>query len=265
MTISIVSERDRIARELAEIASRAGALIMEVYAEGGDARAKADGSPVTIADERAEALIVGELQKRFPAIPIIAEEAAARGEMAAIGDGNFFLVDPLDGTKEFLNRNGEFTVNIALIEKRMPVAGVVYAPALEKIYFGGTSAKVADLAPGKPLAGTQGQTIYARHETTVLTAVVSRSHADPATEEFLSKLSIVDRRNVGSSLKFCLVATGEADVYPRLAPTMEWDTAAGHAVLLAAGGRVVCLDDEPLVYAKVCKGFRNPSLIAWGG
>lgn len=238
---------------------------MDVYAAGGDARIKTDGSPVTIADERAEALIVGELQKRFPAIPIIAEEAAARGELAAIGDGNFFLVDPLDGTKEFLNRNGEFTVNIALIEQRMPIAGVVYAPALGKMYFGGVSAKVADLAPGDLLDKVSSHTIYARHEIAALTAVVSRSHADPATEEFLSKLPIAERRNVGSSLKFCLVATGEADVYPRLAPTMEWDTAAGHAVLLAAGGRVVGLDGGPLVYAKVETGFRNPSFIAWGG
>ena len=233
---SAISARDVLARALARAALAAGPAVMEEYARGAEARAKADGSPVTVADERAEAIIRERLEKLAPSIPIIAEEAVAAGAPLTVAD-QFFLVDPLDGTREFIARNGEFTINIALVSLGAPVAGAVYAPALDRLWFAGESSFVCDVAIGANLpASSHWRRLRTREAPKSLEALASRSHADPETEAFLSRLPIGARKSAGSSLKFCVIAEGEADVYPRFAPTMEWDTAAGDAVLRAAGG-----------------------------
>jgi 3'(2'), 5'-bisphosphate nucleotidase len=253
--------------QLAQIAAEAGALILKHYSEGAEFREKQDRSPVTLADEEAETLILARLRRNFPDIPIIAEEATARGEIPDIGK-RFFLVDPLDGTKEFLAHNGEFTVNIALIEANMPLCGVVLAPAQGRAFAGDVSASsafeisvsetgVADLSSAK--------NILARNPPKGgLTAIVSRSHRDAKTEEFLSNYRITEMKSAGSSLKLCLIAAGEADLYPRIGRTMEWDIAAGHAVLAAAGGSVTQLDGTPFFYGKVSQNFANPYFVAKG-
>lgn len=243
--------------EIAHLARRAGEEIMAVYATDFAVRGKADESPVTEADERAERLIVPALHALVPDLPVVAEEAVAAGQVPVIGN-SFWLVDPLDGTREFIGRNGEFTVNIALVRDGEPVLGVVYAPALGRMFAGarGVGAWVED-ARGRraircrpvPEAG--------------LTVVASRSHGDAAAlEAFLAGRRVAAVVNAGSSLKLCLLAAGEADLYPRLGRTMEWDIAAGHAVLAAAGGRVVDLAGAPLRYGK--PGFENPHFAAWG-
>jgi 3'(2'), 5'-bisphosphate nucleotidase len=247
----------RLLPAIVTLAERAGALILEHYRDGVAVRAKADASPVTVADEAAEALILEGLAEITPEIPVVAEETVAAGHVPELGDGRFWLVDPLDGTKEFLSRNGEFTVNIALIEGREPVLGVVFAPALGKVWWGarGAGAMLRDAAGERPIAAR------ARPASGVV-AVASRSHSDPQTEAFLDQMGVAERISAGSSLKFCLVAEGRADVYPRFGPTMEWDTAAGHAVLRAAGGQVTTRDGAPFTYRK--PGFRNPEFIARG-
>ena len=249
---------------LAEIAQIAGLKIMQVYATEFSASAKADLSPVTIADKQAEILILGGLRKYFPGIPIIAEEAAAAGKIPKIAE-QFFLVDPLDGTKEFLSRNGEFTVNIALIKNGKPILGVVYAPALSRMFIGeeGVGAMQCLLAVRDELSKTEWRMI----KTRVLpddgaTVLASRSHRDAETEAYLATLNVKKIVGAGSSLKFCTIAAGEADIYPRFGRTMEWDTAAGHAVLLAAGGQVNCTDHKPLTYGKSERGYDNPAFIA---
>jgi 3'(2'), 5'-bisphosphate nucleotidase len=235
-------------------------------------REKPDGSPLTAADLAADAAIAAALARLCPGIPVVSEEGDARDAPA-----RFLLVDPLDGTKEFLAGNGEFTVNIALIEDHEPVAGVVLAPALGVLWAGaaGQGATRTELAPrpGGPGAASAPhdpvsdkiRPVQVRPRPAAPVAVASRSHADAATEGFLARIGAGARRSVGSSLKFCLVAEGAADVYPRFAPTMEWDTAAGHAVLLAAGGRVEAPDGAPLRYGIAGRGWRNGQFIAWGG
>lgn len=226
-------------------------------------RHKHDRSPVTDADEDAEALILAELAENFPGVPIIAEEEAAAGRVARI-ESHFFLVDPLDGTREFLNRNGEFTVNIGEVVDGAPVAGVVYAPAIGRLFVGA----LADGAEGggafemAPDLGS-ARAIAARPvPKTGLIAVGSRSHNDEKTTQYLKQFDVRQLRNAGSSLKFCLVAAGEADLYPRAGRTMEWDTAAGHAVLAAAGGSLTRWDGSAFTYGK--PGFENPGFIARG-
>lgn len=243
---------------LAAIARAAGHIVMQVYATDFAVHGKADDSPVTQADVRAEAAILAALQGLAPDIPVVAEEAVSQGAEAAIGR-RFWLVDPLDGTREFVSRNGEFTVNIALIEDGAPVLGVVLAPALGRLFVGaaGQGAWVEDAAGRRPIrcrpAPDGG-----------LTVVASRSHGDAAAlDAFLAGRKVAAVVNAGSSLKLCLVAAGEADLYPRLGPTMEWDIAAGHAVLRAAGGTVCDLDGAPLRYGK--PGLRNPHFVAAGG
>ena len=255
---------------LIRLAHRAGALAMTIYEGDFVARDKADGSAVTEADERAEALILAGLAEHDPGTPVLAEEAAARGDIPALGR-RFYLVDPLDGTREFVSRTGEFTVNIALVEDGAPVAGVVYAPAMSKMYAGraGTGAWVQDWAPGDEAVPEARRCETRARPEGGLTAVASRSHRSPETEAFLKDIGATDFEPAGSSLKFCLVATGQADVYPRLGRTMEWDTGAGQAVLEAAGGRVHELDESgqelgPLRYAKADRGYDNPHFIAWG-
>jgi 3'(2'), 5'-bisphosphate nucleotidase len=242
----------------------AGKVAHDIYRGTFDVRQKADASPVTDADQAAEALILERLRNVAPGIPIIAEEEVAAGRVPDVGD-EFFLVDPLDGTKEFIQKRGDFTVNIALVRNRTTVLGVVYAPAKSSLFAGNTLTQTAfrsdqntdtvDEAPRRPIRVRPAP-------KSGITAVSSRSHSTPETEEYLAKVHVSDRVSVGSSLKFCLVAAGEADLYPRLGPTMEWDTAAGHAVLLAAGGRVWAPGGVPLVYGKT--GFRNPFFIASG-
>jgi 3'(2'), 5'-bisphosphate nucleotidase len=239
------------AQILAEIAVKAGQVVMRHYEQGAEPRLKGDHSPVTDADEEAEKLILKELAKAFPGAPVVAEEEAAAGRIAAIGR-RFFLVDPLDGTKEFLSRNGEFTVNIAEVVDGVAVAGTVYAPAKDRLFLGSASGAFEGSKPIRARPAPKDGLI----------AVGSRSHADAATAEFLKSFAVKTFISAGSSLKFCLVAAGEADIYPRGGRTMEWDTAAGHAVLMAAGGIVTDWNGAPLRYGK--KGFENPAFVARG-
>jgi 3'(2'), 5'-bisphosphate nucleotidase len=250
---------------IADLTEAAGRAILEVYAaDEQGVQVKADSSPVTEADLRAEAVILAGLAELAPHIPVVAEESVAAGRIPQLEPGApFFLVDPLDGTKEFLSRNGEFTVNIALVEAGEPVLGVVHAPVLGLTYVGGQGVAEARSQPThhtqpsgvKPLAvvppGPNGNRV-----------LVSRSHLDPATEQWLAGVQVAERVQAGSSLKFCRIAEGAADVYPRFGRTMEWDTAAGHAVLQAAGGVVLTPEGEPFRYGK--PDFANTPFIAYG-
>lgn len=241
---------------LAGIAQAAGVVVMRHYEAGCDARVKADRSPVTDADEEAEKLILAELARHFPGVPVVAEEEAAAGRVAHVG-AHFFLVDPVDGTKEFVKRGGEFTVNIGEIIDGEPVAGVVLAPAIGRLFVGKAGEGAFEISNGVTRA------ISARMPAADgLVAVSSRSHPDAKTDALLKTMTIKGHTNAGSSLKFCLVAAGEADIYPRAGQTMEWDTAAGHAVLKAAGGRVTGWDGAAFVYGK--PGFLNGPFIARG-
>ena len=247
---------------LCKLARAAGDEVMQVYASDFAVRGKADASPVTDADERAERLIVDGLRALTPDINIVAEEAVARGDCPAVGTGaddSFWLVDALDGTREFVSRNGEFTVNIALVQAGVPVLGVVFAPALKRLYAGapGQGAFVED--------DGQRRAIHCRAVPSAgLTVLASRSHGDEAAlRAFLAVRRVAAIVYAGSSLKLCLVAAGQADLYPRLGRTMAWDIAAGHAVLLAAGGDVRELSGVPLRYG--ARGFENPHFVASGG
>lgn len=252
--------------ELTDISIDAGARIMTLYERPIAVTEKDDKSPVTEADQAAEDIILERLARSFPSIPVVSEEAAAAGHIPDFGD-QFFLVDPLDGTREYIKRNGEFTVNIALIEKGVPVAGVVYAPAKSLLYAGeqGAGAREIKVDAHEPAAAEPGREIRTRQSPSDgLIAIASRSHRDHKTEEFLNHYNVSDIVAAGSSLKFCVVARGDADIYPRHGRTMEWDTAAGHAVLAAAGGSVTRLDGSPLLYGKSEDGLANPFFIAKG-
>jgi len=241
---------------LVRIARAAGVVVMRHYEAGCDTRIKSDRSPVTDADEEAEKLILAELAAAFPGVPVVAEEEAAAGRIVQAGP-HFFLVDPVDGTKEFVKRGGEFTVNIGEIRDGQPVSGVVLAPAIGRLFVGAVGEGAFELSNNAPRAITARQPA-----ADGLVAVSSRSHPDAKTDELLKTLPIKGNTNAGSSLKFCLVAAGEADIYPRAGQTMEWDTAAGHAVLAAAGGRMTTWDGAPFVYGK--PGFHNGPFIARG-
>ena len=257
-----LDEFDRLARLFGLIAVRAGEVIMKVREGACRPDYKADGSPVTTADLAADEMIRACLERNLPHLPVVTEETCAGGP--AIEAGRFVLVDPLDGTKEFIRGRSEFTVNIALIEHGTPVAGAVYAPALHQLYVGGTNAyKLDTRTAGAEVSFSKMHPIAVRRAPPEgCRAVVSRSHLDPATREWVERHGISDLAPSGSSLKFCVIAEGCADVYPRLAPTMEWDTAAGHAVLLAAGGAVTDLDGCPMRYGK--PDYRNGDFVAWG-
>ena len=242
--------------ELVRIAQAAGVVVMRHYEEGASARIKADRSPVTDADEEAEKLILAQLAVVFPGVPVVAEEEAAAGRVAKTA-AHFFLVDPVDGTKEFLKRTGEFTVNIGEVKDGAPVAGVVFAPAIDRLFVGAIGEGAFELSGGvlKPIAARTPP-------DGGLIAVSSKSHPDAQTDALLGSMNIKGHINAGSSLKFCLVAAGEADIYPRAGRTMEWDTAAGDAVLRAAGGDVSNWDYTPFTYGK--PGFENGPFIARG-
>lgn len=259
-----------VVQAMADLAVAAGLEIASLMKLGFETRMKSDSSPVTICDECAEKVILAGLAARFPDIPVVAEEAAAAGFVPACGD-LFFLVDPLDGTKEFIGGKPDFTVNIALVCKGEPVAGAVYAPALRSLWVGTRMAGVMRAAKAEtdpdapaPLFETMQDIRVRPRPAEGLIALVSRSHSSPQVESFLSSLSITARRDMGSSLKFCLLAEGVADVYPRLSPTMEWDTAAGDAVLRAAGGATFDEAGGVLRYGKSEDNFRNPNFISWG-
>jgi 3'(2'), 5'-bisphosphate nucleotidase len=257
-----------LALSLMPVAQRAGAAILDIYRSAPRVHYKADRSPVTDADRAAEETILEALEKLMPGVPVIAEEEVAAGRIPVI-DGVFFLVDPLDGTKEFLRGNGEFTVNIALIDNGRPVFGLIYAPEKHDCYL--------TLEPGMAVRGTlhpahappkpseadfsllTGEAPSGRP----ITAIVSRSRTRPETQSFLESLRPHQTLAMGSSLKFGVLARGDADVYPRFGQTSEWDIAAGHALLDATGGIIVTADGARLRYGKKESGFINPPFIAW--
>ncbi len=253
---------EKLTTVMRKLSLEAGDAIMEIYGQDDfDVEAKSDDSPVTAADKAADAIIDAGLRAAFPDMMLVTEEQAATH--SAKGD-TFLIVDPLDGTKEFIHRRGDFTVNIALVEGGVPTRGVVYAPAKERMFFtqpDGTS--VEEAGPfEKDQIGSVSPISVSDADNSALMVVASKSHRDQATDDYIGKYDVKDMKSAGSSLKFCLIATGEADLYPRLGRTMEWDTAAGHAVLNGSGGAVVRFDDlSPLTYGK--EDFANPFFIAY--
>ncbi len=251
---------------LTDIASRAGEAIMRVRMAGAAVRTKADSSPVTEADEAAEAIILEGLARTLPGVTVVSEEAASQGSLPEVPD-TFILVDPLDGTREFIDGRDEFTVNIAIVRNGRPIAGIVGAPALDAIWRGamGTGSERLSLRPGAAPSEARDRTMLRTHphRDGPWRAMVSRSHLDPKTEEWLKRFSAVDRMDCGSSVKFCRIAESNADVYPRLGRTSEWDIAAGDAVLSAAGGVVLSLDGTPVRYGQIDRDLKVPSFVAW--
>ena len=232
--------------KLVEIATQAGKLILEYYNSDYELSVKSDNSPVTEADEMANKYIVDELAKHFPDIAIVSEEGAKPAQAA----GQFFLVDPLDGTKGFVAKNGQFTVNIGLVENHKVIAGVIYVPVTGDVYWGNAEG-----------AFKNGEQIKCVEKANPVRVVASKSHRDPETNQFIDNLGDYELVAASSSLKFCLVAEGSADLYPRYGRTMEWDTAAGQAILEAAGGKVETPAGEPFTYAKN-DIFENNAFIA---
>jgi 3'(2'), 5'-bisphosphate nucleotidase len=261
------SDLKRLAEGLLGVALAVARVQMAHFAAGVAATRKADNSPVTVADRQSEEMILEGLARVAPGVPVVSEEAAADGNIPAIGR-TFFLVDPLDGTRPFIRREPQFTINIALIEDRAPVFGLLYAPAILDFYVttGPAEAGAARLAPAsepQTLAACRLEPLRTRApDPNAIAALVSQAHLDRTTQRFLDRYQVVERRALSSSLKFGLIARGEADVYPRAGDTSEWDIAAGHAVLAAAGGTVTTFDGEPLLYGK--PGFRNRGFVAWG-
>ena len=252
-----MSEYGRLLEELGETAREAGAAILEIVRRGFDVEQKRDSSPVTEADRAAELIILAALARAAPGVPVIAEEEVAAGRIPAHGD-TYFLVDPLDGTKEFVRGGDDYTVNIGLIVEGVPLLGAVYAPATDTLHAG-------LVREGAWMVDSSGRrAISVREPGDELVAVASKSHFNQPTADYLCEVAKdCGYLAIGSSLKFCVVADGRADIYPRLSPTSEWDTAAGHAVLLAAGGRVDGPDGRPLAYGK--RAFLNRGFVATSG
>lgn len=244
----------------------AGAAILDVLAAGFSVSIKSDASPVTLADQRAEAIVLAALARDLPGVPVVAEEAHAAGHLPGALGRRFVLVDPLDGTREFVAGNGDFTVNIGLVEDGRPVAGVVHAPMTGETFAGIVGVGAWRIGIGADGCHTRRPIAAAAAGAAGLRVLSSRSHCDPATEALIARLPVACRDTAGSSLKFCRLAEGRADVYPRFGRTMEWDTAAGEAVLVAAGGTVVGLDGRPLVYGggATATDFANPPFLALG-
>jgi len=253
---------DKLTETMRKLSLEAGDIIMEIYnSDDFDVKSKSDDSPVTAADEAADAHISAGLRAAFPEVALVTEE---QSESHTVTANTFLIVDPLDGTKEFIHRRGDFTVNIAYVEDGAPRRGVVYAPAKGRLFYtnaaGVSVEEVGDL--DKDTIGTTVPISVSKPDNNGLMVVASKSHRDQATDDYINKYSVNDMKSAGSSLKFCLVATGEADLYPRVGRTMEWDTAAGHAVLNGAGGAVIRFDDHsPLVYGK--EDYANPFFIAY--
>lgn len=252
---------DKLTQVMRRLALEAGDVIMDIYnGPDFDVKLKSDDSPVTAADEAADAVISAGLRAAFPDVLLVTEEQAASHKETA---DNFLIVDPLDGTKEFIHRRGDFTVNIAYVVDGTPIRGVVYAPAKDRLFYtqaDGTT--VEEAAPfDKSNPGATKAISVSDPDNGSLLVVASKSHRDQSTDDYINKYAVQDMKSAGSSLKFCLIATGEADIYPRLGRTMEWDTAAGHAVLEGAGGKVLRFDDQtPLTYGKA--DYANPFFIA---
>jgi 3'(2'), 5'-bisphosphate nucleotidase len=244
--------------EVHRIARRAGAVIMGYFGQSPEVREKTDSTPVTEADEAADRLIVAALEALTRDIPVISEEGVASGRIPAIDAGRFWLVDPLDGTKEFIAGRDEFTVNIALIDDFAPVLGVIHAPARGESYYATAQGGAHHETEGRPPAPIAARPM----PNDGVVAVVSRSHRSPEVDAYLAKIKVKSETSMGSSFKFCLIASGKADLYPRFGRTMEWDTAAGHAILEAAGGSLRTLGDGPFRYGK--PGFSNPPFVAQG-
>ncbi len=261
----MTKSRNDVSFVLAHICLKAGEVVAVIQARGCTVRPKADRSPVTEADYAAEAIITEQLALRFPGVPVVSEEDVATRGPPIVGR-LFFLVDPLDGTREFIAGRKEFTVNIALVEDGAPVAGAIYAPLYERLWFGATTCEALDVAPGAKPDLANAHRIHVRKPPAEgMTAFVSRSHDDPETEAYLAQMPVAERRHIGSSIKFCRIAEGAGDVYPRLGETREWDVAAGHAILIAAGGAVTTPDGAPLSYGNTATGFRRPGFVATGG
>ncbi len=250
---------------LTSLAVDAGREILDVRAHGIETDWKTDQSPVTEADRRAEAVILKGLRTRYPDIPVVAEEEISAGRSPEALDGRFILVDPMDGTREFINGRPDFTVNIALIENGEPVAGVVFVPARGELFAGaGTSAWTQQVTANGECG--KREPIVCRKSPHPPVIVASKSHATAETDAFIERFAGAETVSIGSSLKFCLIAAGRADLYPRFGRTMEWDTAAGDAILRAAGGATVTLDGKPLIYGKRGRAheadFANPFFIS---
>ena len=243
------------------LALKSGKIIMDVYnSTDVEVLMKSDNSPVTIADKKADEVITKGLKNYFPEIPIITEEQV---KSHILNHSVFFIVDPLDGTKEFIEGRRDFTVNIALVSHGVPIRGIVYAPARQRLFYNNENGEAVEETGFSSVSemGSIKKIKTALSDNTALKVVASKSHRDGKTDEYISKYNCKEFISAGSSLKFCLIATGEADLYPRFGPTMEWDTAAGHAVLLAAGGRVLQAENnKPLKYGK--PNYRNPHFIA---
>ncbi len=259
------AERSKILTGMIAAAAEAGTKIREMAASGVVARSKADASPVTDADEAAEAIIERHLHALLPGVPMIGEEAVANGADLKPGR-TFFLVDPIDGTRDFIAKREGYTVNIALLVDSTPALGVIYAPAIGELYAGGADGAFRwPLVPGINIENVPEERIRVRAPGKNLVACVSHSHLDSDTVAWLRKRNISETIKVGSSIKLCRVAEGKADVYPRLAPVSEWDIAAGHAILMAAGGSVRTPAGAPLHYGKRGEDYEVPSFIASGG
>ena len=253
---------EKLVSVMRTLSLQAGDKIMEIYGQDDfDVETKSDDSPVTAADNAADAIISDGLRAAFPDVMLVTEEQSATHSTQ--GD-TFLIVDPLDGTKEFIHRRGDFTVNIALVEAGIPTRGVVYAPAKSRMFFTTADGQSVEESGGfdKDQIGKLTPISVSNADNSALLVVASKSHRDQATDDYIKKYAVKDMKSAGSSLKFCLIATGEADLYPRVGRTMEWDTAAGHAVLNGAGGAVVRFDDlTPLTYGK--PDFANPFFIAY--
>jgi 3'(2'),5'-bisphosphate nucleotidase len=263
MTDQTTGARDRILDGFAKTCVEAGEAILAIYHSDFEVVLKADASPVTAADAAAEAIILRALADLLPAIPVIAEEEVAAGRIPHT-EGTFLLVDPLDGTKEFVERRGDFTVNIALVEDHVPTLGVVYAPVERRLFAGDTRSGTAWTAPvdADGVIGARQPLRVRALPAGGLSAVASRSHNSPQTQAYLDQFDVADRVSRGSSLKICMVANGEADLYPRLGPTSEWDIAAGDAILRAAGGKLHGPDGAAMRYGKA--RFFNSGFVAAG-
>ena len=253
---------DKLVSVMRRLSLEAGDKIMQIYGQDDfEVESKSDDSPVTAADKAADAIISDGLRAAFPDVMLVTEEQSATHDTSG---KTFLIVDPLDGTKEFIHRRGDFTVNIALVEDGTPTRGVVYAPAKSRMFFTQADGQTVEETGtfDKDTVGALTPISVSDPDNGALMVVASKSHRDQATDDYINKYAVKDMKSAGSSLKFCLIATGEADIYPRLGRTMEWDTAAGHAVLNGAGGAVVRFDDQtPLSYGK--DGYANPFFIAY--